>query len=288
MKPSETLSQLVGQTLSGVSDDLAQARQGLHDGITRLTTSFHSLREQLHAQGDELKRVATVLDGQQGDAGFIRHMNVIVSRFVDDLVTVSTSSVRMVARVDEMATDVQQVVRNIDRIEALAGETRFIALNARIEAHRVGEQGLTFRVVADEVRALADDAGRFVAEIRTQVDSTSRHLVESRQAVSKLASHDMNGALEAQRQVLTALEQLAATNTRVTTSLDQVEAQIGETVRALQFEDMVSQLLDSASRRLDAVKAVWLEWVARAPAPNATKASAELSAISPNDEQRTT
>lgn len=266
MNSSETLSQLVGQTLTGVAEDLAAARVAVRDGVARLTSNFYEFRDRLKLQGEELQAVARTLEGDKtaGGTGFIQDMNGIVSRFVDDLVMVSASSVRLVARVDEMGVDIEQVMRNLERIESLASETRFIALNARIEAHRAGDVGMTFRVVADEVKSLADDATSFSAQIRDLVERTEGRLFESRLTVGKLASHDMNGALDAQRQVLSALEALGATNARVSGSLIEVEKQVTETVRALQFEDMVTQLLDAASRRLEAVRALWLEWVAHA------------------------
>lgn len=266
MKTSETLSALVGQTLGGVVDDLSRAQQLVREGVAGLTTSFHGFRQQLQAQHDELAQVSTLLQGAEGTKGFIAHMNAIVGRFVDDLVHVSASSMKLVQRVEEMGADIEQVVHNVDRIESLANETRFIALNARIEAHRAGDAGRTFRVVADEVKALADDASGFSAHIRELVGRTHGRLDEARAAVSQLASHDMNGALEAQQQVLKALEALTATNARVSASLSQVDLHIVQTVRALQFEDMVSQILDSAKRRLEAVRTLWLEWAARSQA----------------------
>lgn len=283
MNSSETLSQLVGQTLTGVADDLAAARMAVRDGVARLTSNFYQFRDRLKLQGEELQAVARTLEGDKsaGATGFIQDMNGIVSRFVDDLVMVSASSVRLVARVDEMGVDIEQVMRNLERIESLASETRFIALNARIEAHRAGDVGMTFRVVADEVKALADDATSFSSQIRDLVENTEARLFESRLTVGRLASHDMNGALDAQRQVLHALEQLGATNARVSGSLVEVEKQVTETVRALQFEDMVTQLLDAASRRLEAVRALWLEWVAHAAVNSELPAPAVETAAAP-------
>lgn len=289
MNSSETLSQLVGQTLTGVAEDLAAARLAVRNGVARLTGNFYEFRDRLKLQGEELQAVARTLEGdkERGDAGFIQDMNDIVTRFVDDLVMVSASSVRLVQRVDEMGTDIEQVMRNLERIESLASETRFIALNARIEAHRAGDVGMTFRVVADEVKSLADDATSFSAQIRDLVERTQGRLFESRLTVGKLASHDMNGALEAQRQVLHALEQLGATNSRVSGSLVEVEKQVTETVRALQFEDMVTQLLDAASRRLEAVRALWLEWVAHAPATAERASAVSPTRIAPTPDDPT-
>jgi methyl-accepting chemotaxis protein len=263
MNAAETLSQLVGQALGGVVDDLTRAQVLLRQGVGDLTASFYGFREQLQTQNTELAAVSKMLQGSGSDTGFIRHMNDIVGRFVDDLVLVSASSVRLVQRVEDMGTDIEQVVTNVNRIEALANETRFIALNARIEAHRAGESGRTFRVVADEVKALADDAAGFSNHIRDLVARTHDRLAEARSAVSQLAQHDMTGALDAQNQVMKALNALSETNERVAASLANVDHHISQTVRAMQFEDLVTQIIESAKKRVEAIRTLWVEWALR-------------------------
>jgi len=65
----------------------------------------------------------------------------------------------------ELNGKLQQVGKIADIIVEIARQTNMLALNASIEAVRAGEYGKGFTVVAEEVRKLADGAGRSAAEI---------------------------------------------------------------------------------------------------------------------------
>jgi len=59
-------------------------------------------------------------------------------------------------------------------VQAISTQSHLLAINAAIEAHRAGEQGRTFRVVANEVKRLAADSGRAATEIGARLSSAWR------------------------------------------------------------------------------------------------------------------
>lgn len=74
----------------------------------------------------------------------------------------------------------------ITTIQGITEQTNILALNASIEAARVGEHGKGFAVVAKEVRKLAEPSKNEIEVIKKMVDSI---LNDSKQTVSILGNN---------------------------------------------------------------------------------------------------
>lgn len=73
---------------------------------------------------------------------------------------------RQLRRVSAMRDDLaRQAQAMLERVGRIAANTRLVALNARIEAARLGSQGHGFAVVADEVRNLSLETSDVLVEI---------------------------------------------------------------------------------------------------------------------------
>lgn len=73
--------------------------------------------------------------------------------------------------VTTFAAAMEQVRRSAQDIDDIAETTNILALNATIEAMRAGDAGLTFAVVASEVKSLANDTRRATEEIAQTIAS---------------------------------------------------------------------------------------------------------------------
>ncbi|MBM4777419.1 MAG: hypothetical protein GQE15_06915 [Archangiaceae bacterium] len=265
MTSAAQVREVVASALRGTADDLTRANALVEDGMQALGSAFEVFRSQLGLQQRELSAVFELLKGEEDGLGFVERMNRIVSRFVDDLVVVSAASMRMMARVEEMRPDIEGIVLNIRRVESMARKTRFVALNATIHSARTGPSGRTFRVVADQVKALADDAGGVSAQVRDLVTNVNTRLGQLREGMSAMAAHDMTAAVESQQRIVSLLASLEYTNRRVSEVLAEVERAATETMAAFELRTAVTKALDEASARLSPLLSLWDEWAKGQP-----------------------
>lgn len=247
--------------IASVQDNLDRARDLVKEAVAQLMASFGGLRGVLERQHGLLRDITSSL-GRIGEANFTTAAGRMVSEFVDEIVRVSHESMRIIEQLLITSEHVSAIVARAERIDGLARETRFIALNARIETQRAGEAGKTFKVVAEEVKRLAGASAELSAEIRREVDACFQSLRTTQKTAESLASHDMSTVIESRTSLVQTIERMDQVNRAVENALTEVSSSVAEAVRALQFEDLVSQLLNDASRRVKRITQLLLDAVA--------------------------
>jgi methyl-accepting chemotaxis protein len=238
----------------------------LADAISQLTSSFAGMNDLIREQHE----VALGVTGAPGggsdvNAGhfdeFVASTSQVMAEVVDSVIGNSKLGIELVEMTDGIAKHAQKVRSILSEIGAIAKQTNLLALNAAIEAARAGEQGRGFAVVADEVRDLSGRTTQFSQQISTLMESMQTSVHQTEQAIQRMAGQDMTFALNSKTRVeqivLTMEEQTRIRNVaidRLTGGSDRVAERINQAVTALQFQDMVSQLMDHVVRRVQAME----------------------------------
>ncbi|WP_229696068.1 methyl-accepting chemotaxis protein [Paenibacillus albidus] len=93
----------------------------------------------------------------------------------------------LVAKVNELKGSASTVIKVLDVMQNIANQTNILSLNAAIEAVRAGEAGQGFKVVAQEIRQLADQSKRSIAEVGEITGHMMNDVNETMTALSAVA-----------------------------------------------------------------------------------------------------
>jgi methyl-accepting chemotaxis protein len=150
-----------------------------------------------------------------------------------------------------------EIFKLLKNAKTIADETNLLALNAAIEAARAGEAGRGFAVVAGEIRNLSRNSNQFSEKIGAQVVEARETIAGVCDLVGRIASQDMNVAMSAKGDIDSMVQAVNASDASVAESLKRMTQinqglveDVSTTVRSLQFEDIVSQLLSQTGQRL--------------------------------------
>jgi methyl-accepting chemotaxis protein len=189
---------------------------------------------------------------------FVAQTQNVLGMFVQQILDVSKDSMNVMGVVDDIATQMNQVVRLLTDIKAIAEKTNLLALNAAIEAARAGESGRGFAVVADEVRTLSQNSNRFSDEIRRVVGKVDDNIKRAQHTVATMASKDMSMAMQSKDNIDLMLSRAEKINhlmgqrlANVTSMSQRINEDVNTAVRSLQFEDMTNQLIAHVQKRID-------------------------------------
>jgi methyl-accepting chemotaxis protein len=221
----QTASQAISSTTVQLSEGTERQRQLIGYG-RQDSEAASGLATTLHARAQEAERQITEIALQAHKRG-------------EEVARASTLLMNLMVHMDHASEvagaldrDSREIGKLVDGITRIASQTDLLALNAAIEAARAGQHGLGFRVVAGEVRKLAEQSARSAEEVRTRVRATQDQITR---------------VVEAMQQGREAAKGVGSVATTVHGALDAIFADLNSTV---QFATMFAAETENQTKRM--------------------------------------
>lgn len=251
---------------AGANDDLSQVQALLSDAIEKLLSSFDGMHHLIQAQRDAAVSVTGAGSGGEGFSieSSLNETSETMKLLVNSIVNNSKVAIELVEKMEAVSHEVQGILQVLGEIDAISKQTSLLSLNAAIEAARAGEFGRGFAVVADEVRKLSGRAEHFSKQIRGGVSKVYGALTDAEQSINQMASTDMQFALDSKNRldaIMQSVQQINSNMAQVITKQTEISGKVndvvGSAVTSLQFQDLVSQLVQHSRTRLDSIQQAW-------------------------------
>jgi methyl-accepting chemotaxis protein len=178
--------------------------------------------------------------------------------------------------VKKLESKSDEIVKIIEVITNISGQTNLLALNAAIEAARAGEHGRGFAVVADEVRKLAEQTSNSAKEIEGIINT----LQEDIQNADTGAGHTIKAINESNRAIKDVSSSFDIIAQAIKSTLNQIN-NLAESVEKIDYnKNSVVNLIQEISSICQTTAAASQE--VSASLENQTAAMEDISGIADN------
>jgi len=247
------LRELVG-TLKNAAQELAVAAEQLSDhtraqsamleqqasGVAETSSTTRELEQ---TSSVAASRAASVLEvarraAEMSDAG-----RESAEKSAGELQRIQASVESIIGQSTGLLDQARQVSDIVETVRDLATQSHVLSLNASIEAAKAGEAGKSFGVVAQEVRALAEQSGESASRIGKIVEDILSAVQGTRDTTER-GARDMTGSLtqvrssgESLREIGTIVRETSDAALQIASAVQQQSTGIGQIASAMRDLD---------------------------------------------------
>jgi len=268
----DDMGAILTEEMGRAKTELGRIKVILSDAIHALNSGFSGLNNKSQIQQEQIVAIMSRLlvpseNGKEQEIAFVEFAestSETLGHFIEYITTISKESMRMVSNIQDLSSHMDEIHLLLNKVTGISEQTNLLALNAAIEAARAGESGRGFAVVADEVRKLSTDSNEISNAIRHVLSRSSSDISDAESQVEKIAAKSMIVAIESKGKSdenlvnLKEIGEIIVDKMAVVQSTtSEINQEVGVAIRAMQFEDMVTQLAAHIESTCESVARVY-------------------------------